>query len=196
MLKIFHAPQSRSSRLIWLLEELGAEYQIVHVDIRRQDGSGGPDPRNPHPLKQAPTIEHEGAVITESAVIFDYLCNVFPFAGLKPLDPAGRAQFASWIGLYVSTLEPVVTAKFRSPDGFTEAQAAAYDTLCARWKGALEAGPYLLGAEFSAIDILFGSLPMLFRTVLPDDAVYDEWVERLSARPALARARYKDAPPF
>ncbi|MEI7932993.1 MAG: glutathione S-transferase family protein [Alphaproteobacteria bacterium] len=195
MLKVFHAPQSRSSRLIWLLEELSADYQIVHVNISRMDGTGGPDPRNPHPLKQVPAIEHEGAVITESAVIFDYLCGVHAFAGLKPLDAPGRARFASWIGLYVSTLEPVINAKFRSPDGCTPVQSDAYDTLCARLKGALEAGPYLLGEKFSALDILFGSLPMFFRTALPDDSIYDEWIARLERRPALVRARYKDAPP-
>jgi glutathione S-transferase len=196
MLKVYHAPQSRSSRLIWLLEECQASYEIDYVTISRQDGSGGPDPRNPHPLKQVPAIEHEGVVITQSAVIFDYLCGVFSFAGMKPLDAKGRAQFASWIGLYESTLEPVINAKFRSADGFTPIQAAAYEALCSRWKGALETGPFLMGEKFSAIDILFGSLPMFFRTSVPDDKIYDEWIERLSSRPALTRARYKDAPPF
>jgi glutathione S-transferase len=193
MIKVFHAPQSRSSRLIWLLEELGAEYQISYVTIRRNDGSGAPDPGNPHPLKQVPAIEHHGSVISESAVIFDYLCDLCPASGLKPADPAGQAAFASWIGLYVSTLEPVVGARVRGD--MTDTQAAAYDGMCARWKKALEAGPYLLGPSFSAIDILFGSLPMFFRSALPDDAIYDEWVGRIAARPALARASAKDSPP-
>ena len=181
MIKVFHAPQSRSSRLIWLLEELGADYEISYVNIRRQDGSGAADPANPHLQKQAPAIEHLGAVITESTVIFDYLCDALPGAGLKPADPAGRARFASWIGLYGSTLEPVIGAKCRGE--MTDLQAAAYEEMCGRWKGTLEASPYLLGPAFSAIDILFGSLPMLFRQALPDDGIYDEWVARLAARP-------------
>ena len=43
MLTLIHAPQSRSSRIVWLLEELGADYEIRYVSIRRWDGSGGPD---------------------------------------------------------------------------------------------------------------------------------------------------------
>lgn len=60
MLTLIHAPLSRSSRIIWLLEELGAEYEIRYVDIRRWDGSGGPDENNPHPHKQVPALLHDG----------------------------------------------------------------------------------------------------------------------------------------
>jgi glutathione S-transferase len=51
MITLHHAPQSRSSRIIWLLEEVGAPYEIVLTDIPRMDGSGAPDPKNPHPDK-------------------------------------------------------------------------------------------------------------------------------------------------
>jgi glutathione S-transferase len=71
----------------------------------------------------------------------------------------------------------------------------AYEALDARWKAALEAGPYLLGERFSAVDVLFGSLLQFFRQAMPPHAVYDEWVGRIAARPALARARAKDAKP-
>ena len=40
MLTLYHAPRSRSARFLWLLEELGAEYQVEYVDIVRNDGSG------------------------------------------------------------------------------------------------------------------------------------------------------------
>ena len=66
MLTLIHAPQSRSSRIIWLLEELGAEYDIRYVSIRRWDGSGGPDENNPHPHNQVPALLHNGALVTES----------------------------------------------------------------------------------------------------------------------------------
>jgi glutathione S-transferase len=48
MLTLFHAPKSRSTRMIWLLEELGAPYEIRTVDVVRPTG-GGRDPANPHP---------------------------------------------------------------------------------------------------------------------------------------------------
>jgi hypothetical protein len=49
MLTLFHAPQSGSSRIIWLLEELGSNHTIEYVNIPRMDGSGASDPANPHP---------------------------------------------------------------------------------------------------------------------------------------------------
>ena len=59
MLSLFHAPDSRSSRFIWLLEELGVEHEIVYCDIPRRSGRGAPDPRNPHPEKRVPALVHD-----------------------------------------------------------------------------------------------------------------------------------------
>ena len=75
MLTLIHAPLSRSSRIIWLLEELGAEYEIRYVDIRRWDGSGGPDENNPHPHKQVPALLHDGTLIWESVAVVQYLIS-------------------------------------------------------------------------------------------------------------------------
>ena len=62
MITLYHAPQSRSSRIIWLLEELGAPYEIRPVSIfRPMSGQGAPDPANPHPDKRVPAIVHECA---------------------------------------------------------------------------------------------------------------------------------------
>jgi glutathione S-transferase len=50
MLTLFHAPRSRSTRFLWLLEELGATYEVKVVDIHRSvSGTGARDPANPHP---------------------------------------------------------------------------------------------------------------------------------------------------
>jgi glutathione S-transferase len=196
MLVLHHAPKSRSTRALWLLEELGAAYTVNYVDIRRMDGSGGFDPANPHPLKQAPALSHDGQTIVESGFIFLYLTDLHPEAGLAPISGApGRDAYIAWLGLYTGVLEPVITAKFRNPDTFSPQFAAGYEALDAHWKAALERGPYLLGERFSAVDILFGSLLQFFRTVMPPHPVYDEWVGRLNARPALARAAAKDSPP-
>jgi glutathione S-transferase len=196
MLTLHHAPMSRSSRCLWLLEELGADYQVHYVGIRRMDGSGGPDPANPHPMKQVPALEHDGAVIIETIAIMLHLTDLYPQAGMAPkVGDADRANYLSWLGLYSGVLEPAVTARFRGPEGVTPQMNEAYEALDARWKAALEAGPYLLGERFSAVDVLFGSLLQFFRQAMPPHAVYDEWVGRIAARPALARAQAKDAKP-
>jgi glutathione S-transferase len=195
MLTLHHAPRSRSTRVLWLLEEIGQPYEINYVSIRRMDGSGAFDGSNPHPLKQVPALTDDGQTIVESAFIFLYLTDLNPGAGLAPVAGApGRANYLSWLGLYTGVLEPVITAKFRDAQVTDQAQAA-YDALEARWREALERGPYLMGENFSAVDILFGSLLQFFRTVMPAHAAYDRWLERLAERPALARAQAKDSPP-
>jgi len=197
MLTLHHAPKSRSTRALWLLEELGADYAVDYIDIKRADGSGAYDPKNPHPLKQAPALTTaDGQTIVESGFIFLYLTDLYPAAGLAPLagDPR-RAEYLAWLGLYTGVLEPVITNKFRDTDRYTPQYEAAFETMHAQWKAALERGPYLMGEHFSAADILFGSVLQFFRIVMPPDAVYDEWLARLNPRPALARAMAKDGEP-
>src|SRR5215831_18012299 len=60
MLTLYHAPQSRSSRFVWLLEEIGQPYAIKLVSIRRRDGSSQQDPahRKIHPHGKVPALDH------------------------------------------------------------------------------------------------------------------------------------------
>src|SRR5262245_16832534 len=98
MLTLHHAPRTRSSRIVWLLEELEAPYQIQYTTIARADGSGGPDAANPHPDKKVPALVHDGALITESAAIILYLTDLFPEAGLGPrVGDRQRGPYLSWL---------------------------------------------------------------------------------------------------
>ncbi len=64
MITLYHAPKSRSSRFIWLLEELGTPYEVVYVSIRHGD-AGGPDPKNIHPEGKVPALVHDGKLVME-----------------------------------------------------------------------------------------------------------------------------------
>ena len=109
MLTLHHAPRSRSSRIIWLLEELGAPYQIRYTDIPRMTGSGAPDPANPPPDKKVPALVHDGTLITESAAIILYLTDLFPEAGLGPkLGDRQRGPYLAWLAYYAGVMEPVI----------------------------------------------------------------------------------------
>lgn len=194
MLTLFHAPKSRSSRFVWLLEELGVPYDIEYVDIRRRDGSGGRDPKNPHPDGKVPALVHDGVLITESAAMALYLTDAFPKAGMGP--PVGdplRGPYLTWLAYYAGVLEPVITNNFNPLTKDTPAQVQAYAELDGRLKSQLESHPYVLGETFSAADILFVSLLQFFRTALPEHACYDAYLARMSERPALLRAQAKDA---
>lgn len=198
MLTLFHAPRSRSSRFLWLLEELGAPYEVQIVDIKRaagpQAGTGARDPKNPHPHGQVPALLDDGVLVTESAAIALYLTDKFPAAGLGPqIGDAKRGPYLSWLAYYAGVLEPVITSHFKGRTATDEADKAAYEALDGRLKETLEGSPWILGDTFSAADILFMSLLQFARQGLPDHKVYDDWLARGSARPALARALAKDA---
>jgi glutathione S-transferase len=70
MITLFHAPKSRSSRMIFLLEELQVPYEVKLVTIRRGDGTGALDQVNPHPHGKVPAISDNGTVVFGSATIF------------------------------------------------------------------------------------------------------------------------------
>jgi glutathione S-transferase len=136
MLTLYHSPRSRSSRVIWLLEELGAEYDLQYVNIGRRTGDSVPDARNPNLLKQTPTIVHHGQVLHETVIIWIYLTDLYPQASMAPrVGDLRRAEYLAWLGLYNAVLEPVVTASF-APEGMSALQKAAYDALVAQWRWA------------------------------------------------------------
>ncbi len=194
MLTLFHSPQSRSSRIIWLLEELGADYEIRQVSIvRGPDQTGAPDPANPHPAKQVPALLDGDVLITESVAIALYLLERFPDAGLAPpVGHPGRGPFLSWMVWYAAEMEPAMFFFFMGEIDGQPLKAKALGNMQRRIVDALATRPYLLGEHFSAIDIFVASTVQWARQLLPDDPRVDAYVERATARPALARAQAKD----
>ena len=193
MLTLYHAPQSRSSRIVWLLEEIGAPYQIEKMNIPRRDGSGASDPRNPHPDKKVPAIVHDGVLVTESAAICLYLADAFPEARVGPrIGEPLRADFVTWLAYYAGVIEPVMAAKASGATDKDPVQEAAYVAVVERIRLALERGPFVLGDSFSAADVLVTSVLQWGRQLMPVSQVFDAYVARMSERGALQRALEKD----
>lgn len=198
MLTLYHAPRSRSSRILWLLEELGADCEIVYVDIPRMGGSGAPDPRNPHPDKKVPALVHDGVLITESMAVTLHLTDLSPQAGLGPAigDPR-RGAYLTWLFYYAGVIEPVLHFEFAgladNPTLYRTFRGRA--ELNRRIEDALRAGPYILGETFSAVDVIIASLGHWFRQSLPEGELVDAYLERCRQRPALQAALAKDEPP-
>ena len=193
MLTLFHAHWSRSSRLIWLLEELKADYQIHHCDIARMDGSGGRDPFNPHPDGKVPALMHEGALVTESAAIALYLTDLFPETGLgaAPGDP-DRAAYLTWLFWTTGEMEPAYWSRIK---GETDPYATArYDAANRRILSALDRGAYLMGRRFTAVDVLVASALSWGREHAPQSPRLDVYLKTVLARAANRRAEVLDAP--
>lgn len=194
MLTLFHAPQSRSSRIVWLLEETGADYDIRYVDIfRSMTGTGGRDPANPHPDGKVPALLHGDALVTESAAVALYLTDLFPEAGLgAPVGSPERAAYLTWLAWTAGEMEPAYWSRI---SGQTEGDAVAqarFDAVIARLFGALERGPYLMGERFTAVDVMVGSALAWGREYSPDSAPLDAYLARIMDRPANAAATAKD----
>ncbi|HZP12693.1 MAG TPA: glutathione S-transferase [Nevskiaceae bacterium] len=197
MLTLYHAPQSRSTRFLWLLEELGADYKIAYTNIPRRDGSGAIDPANPHPDKKVPALVHDGVLVTESAAIALYLTDLHPKAQIGPqLGDPDRGPYLTWLAYYAGVVEPVVNFQFNNLGDHVGLRRTfrGREELEQRLLGTLSKSPYLLGEKFSAADILLVSLGQFARQMLPAGEVIDAYLKRCQSRPALARALAKDSP--
>jgi glutathione S-transferase len=194
MITLFHSPQSRSSRIIWLLEELGEPYEIRPVSIfRPMTGEGAADAGNPHPDKRVPAIRHNGQVLAESVAIVLYLTEEFPQADLGPsAGEAGRADYLTWVAWYVAELEPALFAGLAGELEGSPQKKRAYDIAMKRLEGALAKGPYIMGERFSGADFLISSAIEFGRRVFPEGATLDAYVARCKARPAARRAEALD----
>jgi glutathione S-transferase len=189
MITLFHAPQSRSSRIIWLLEELGVSYEIRPVSIYRpMMGTGTPDATNPHPDARVPAIVHDGVLLAESQAIVLYLADQFPEAGLAPaIGDAQRGPYLTWMAWYVAELEPALFAGLMGELAGSPAKQRNHDAVVARLRQALGKSPYVMGEQFSGADILIGSALNFGRRAFPEDTLIDAYIDRCRNRPAAVR---------
>jgi glutathione S-transferase len=190
----YHNPRSRSAMVHWMLEEAAAPYRIVPIDFEKGENKT-PAFLALNPMGKLPTIEHRGVVVTETAAIIAYIADAFPAAGLAPAPgDALRGTYYRWLFFGAGCVEPAMLDRMMNrPE--VERKAAvgwgSYDEVVATLRKALTPGPWLLGERFSAADVYIGSeirFAMMFGAPnFKGDKVFDDYVSRLSARPAAQR---------
>ncbi|OMI02083.1 glutathione S-transferase [Bradyrhizobium brasilense] len=193
---LYYSPQSRATGTRVLLEELGAPYNL-HV-LNMKAGEQRKDAYLAiNPLGKVPAIRHGDALVTEQVAIFIYLADLFPQAGLTPaLNDPRRGPYLRWTAYYGASFEPAVIDHFmkREPAPITQSPYADYDTMLGALESQLAKGPYLLGEEITAADILWGialSWTMMFG-IVPKRDVFVRHAERIAARPAFQRISKAD----
>ena len=183
---LYHAPRSRSDTVATLVRMLDADVTVREVSISRLDGTGAPDPANPHPEKKVPYLVDGEDALRERGAIIAYLTDAFPAAKLGPLPgEAGRGAYLSWLFYYQGVMEPLIVlhrAGFSHPA--VTATLRDLDAMCARLRDALARGPWLLGARFSAADMLCSSPFTWMPDLLPEDPTIRDWVARCEQRMA------------
>lgn len=196
---LYHASPSRSSIVLWMLEELGQPYDVQLVSFKKGENLK-PEYLAINPMGKVPALKHRGVVISEVSAICTYLADEFPEAKLNvPIGDPRRGPYLKWMFFGPSVIEPAVIDRVHPRKEAVRRATLGYgdfDTVMnvlAQATGA--ANPYLLAEQFTAADVVIGSQlrwGMMFK-LIPERPEFVAYVDRLNARPAAQRAREKDA---
>ena len=191
MPRLFYMPRTRSIRVLWLLEEIGAPFELTAI-AREQRSS--PEHLARHPLGRVPAIElDDGTVMFESAAICLQLADLYPDAGLiGPLGSAERARVYQWVLFGMTELEGPLFRWIREiGDGPADTPARdRFAQAAATLQTSLGEGDWLLGDDFSVADVVcIGVLGSAHsRGLLEEWPRLGAYVRRGQARPAYSAA--------
>ena len=157
MMKLYWAPRTRSLRALWVLEEAGAPYERVRIDLSA-DEQKTPDFRAINPMAKVPALTDGPVAVAESGAICAYVAEAHPKAGLAPPlgDPA-RGRYLQWLFFSPGCIEPALLTKTANiPVDPRMASFGDFDRVFDVLEAAVAKGPWLLGARFSAADVMIG----------------------------------------
>jgi glutathione S-transferase len=157
----FHAPNSRSSGVLALLEELGADYELRVLNLKKGE-------------QRAPA-----------------------YLAVNPMGKVPALLHGDWLAYYGSCFEPAVIDRSMKRDAAPASTSpyGDFDTMLRTLKDQLECGPYLLGDRFTAADVLWGSA-LAWTTgfgLVPSSPAIERYLQAVLSRPAMIRARARDA---
>ena len=188
---LYHSPASRSFIAHWMLGETGQPFRVVITDIRA-GAQRQPEFLRINPSGKVPALVDHGVTITENGAICAYLADRYGYGTLAPTIAAPeRGPYLQWLFYAMGVLEPLLmlhhhklaVPAFQAPWG-------DYGTMLRVLTAALEGREFLLGAQFSAADVLVGAEVKfgLFNGWLPKTPVLTAYADRLTARPACVAA--------
>jgi glutathione S-transferase len=197
MIKVHHLENSRSQRILWLLEELGLPYEVIRYERDRQTMLAPPELKRVHPLGKSPVIEDQGRVIAETGAIVEYLVeqtggtlgpsanrdvvlryrHFLHYAEGSMMPPLLALLVVGRLGLLGKPAKKPLLAMFRQHLNWLEAE--------------LSTRAWFAGDEFTAADIMMSFPLEAARQRAGLDADFPnlmDWLERIHARPAYAAA--------
>lgn len=200
-MRLHHQPRSRSTRVLWLLEELGVPFDLT---VMSRDVKQTPAYRALHPLGRSPVLEEDGGPVFESSALILHLADQNLADGLiAPLGSHERALQYQWCFFAMTELEAPLVEIARElwkesgdPDvPRIEDRRARFAAGTDVLEATLDGGDYLVGNSFSVADIVVGGVLSFARTaeiaeLAPGIVPY---VDRLEARPARQRAYTRTA---
>jgi len=196
-MKLYHQPRTRSSRVRWLLAELGVPCDIQPVDVFAGGGRASDYQQSVHPHGFVPALEDDGVVLIESAAICLYLADRYGQGRLAPtVGTTLRGKYYEWMVYVPATVDPCLeTIMFhtmflpeakRLPQLVERAKKTWTSKIEPRFQATLAKSPFILGETFTAADILAGGALTWARMAgaLGDDPVLNRYLDAITSRPA------------
>ena len=198
MLKLHHAPNSRAGRIVWLLEELGLQYDLNRMDFHPKDLKSDAH-RDRHPLGRVPVLEDEGVTIYESGAIVEYIVARHTDGALKPaVESALFPEFLQWFhyceGMVMPPVNTIVVQTILLPperqnkEALEQARRLLTKALVPV-NLALQGRDYMIG-DFSAVDIMLGHACYMSRRlgcVSEELAYLNDYLDRIDTREAFQK---------
>ena len=193
-MKLYSAPRTRAVRPRWLLEELGVPYELVKLDLARQENTT-PAYLAVNPLGEVPALVDGDVTLLESLAICLHLADRFPEKHLAPpVGSAERGPYYQWMVFAEGPLDSVVMEFYRAANGHAKEELAKHRTRLAAVLDVIHAGldgrEFLVGGAFTAADVVMTSILHLAHTLqlLDGQPRLLEYVRRHSQRPAVRKA--------
>ena len=201
MIVVHHLNESRSQRVLWLLEELGLPYEIRHYARDTTTRLAPPELKAVHPLGKSPVLEADGMTLIESGAIVDYLIRHHGNGRLQP-DAQSREYdtYQQWLHYAEgSAMLPLLLRLYVSRLGAAGAPLAPrIDSELANHLGhvdrSLQGREWLLGEALSGADIQMSFVGEAARELRASYPNLDAWVRRFQQRPAYRRALERGGP--
>ncbi len=196
--RLYYMPRTRSSRVLWLLEEIGEPYQLTEIAGAERRSA---EHLRRHPLGRVPALElGDRTTMFESAAICLQLADLHPAAELiPPLGSSDRALVYQWVVFAVAELEaPLFRWIHALGAGSTEPQARdRFTHAAAAMQSALDARDWLLDTHFTVADVMCASVLQgaHAREMLRPWPDLEAYVQRSESRPAYAKAAAISDPP-
>ena len=203
MLVVHHLNESRSQRILWLLEELNVPYEIKYYQRDAITRLAPPELKAVHPLGKSPVVTEGDLTIFESGAIISYIIRRHGGGKLAPdLASPDYDRYVSWLHYAEgSAMLPLMLNMYvmRLGEGGAPLQPrieSEIDTHIGYVNGALEGREYLVGDSLTGADINASFVAEVTKAFgkLPDYPNLKAWIERLHARPAWKKALEKGGP--
>ena len=199
-MKIYHAPNTRSVRIVWLFEELGLPYEIVPFKLG-DAAMRAPEYLSVHPMGRVPALQDGDVTLFESGAIIQYVLDRYGDGRLQPArNTPEYPTYLQWLHYAEGMLMPpvntiVVETIFLPEERRNPVNVDRARRLLTRMVGAVDqalADREYLAGDFSGADIMSGHACTVAERLGADFSEkpnLQAYVDRLNARPALQRAR-------